>query len=92
MINLPCEGVAAILGLLKEGTDKVLSTVLLHMVKPTLPVNLQTGLNSLLDRGCGMVDMTCSYTLHILDLDALVDGAIVAGLSASLWEQDYSVR
>jgi hypothetical protein len=68
----------------------MLSAVLLHVIESTLPVNLQTGLNALLDGGSGMVNMACAHTLDILDLDALVDGAVIAWLSASLREQDYS--
>jgi hypothetical protein len=75
--------------LLKDGADKVLSAVLLHVVESALPVNLQTSLDTLLDRGSGMMNMACADTLDILDLNARVNCTIVARLSASLWEQDY---
>lgn len=69
----------------------MLSTVLLHMVEATGPVDLQSGLDTFFDWGGGVVDMAGADTLHIPDLDRFVQRAVVARLSTTLWEQDCCV-
>lgn len=66
----------------------MLATVLLHIVKASGPVDIQAGLDPFVHRGGGVVDMAGADPLHVLDLDRLVDRAIVAGLSAAFGEQD----
>lgn len=86
---LPGKGVASKLWLLKDGAQQVLATVLLHVVKASGPVDIQASLDPLVDRGSGVVDMASADPLHVFDLNRLVDGAVIAGLSTSLGKEDY---
>ena len=83
--NIPGKGKA--LELIKESTDEMLSTVLLHMVESTVPVNFKTSLDSLLDWGAGVVDMAGTDPLDVLDIDRFIDGTIVARLSSTFGEE-----
>lgn len=67
----------------------MLSAVLLHMVKSALPVHFQTSLNAFFNGCSGMVNMAGANSLNILDLDRLVQCAIITGLSAAFREEDY---
>lgn len=68
----------------------MLSAVLLHMIESSVPVDFETSLDSLFHGCAGVVDVAGADSLHILDLDRFVDGAIIAWLSTSLREENYS--
>lgn len=86
--NLPGKGVASKLWLLKDGTQEMLATVLLHIVKASGPVDIQAGLDPFVHRGGGVVDMASADPLYVLDLDRFIDCAIIAGLPTAFGEQD----